>query len=134
MDDKVIKDVTKTNFRNVLILLFSFWFMILILMVLYIGIKGFVFSIPLVITSIIILIFICIHIKSYFKYKNNTNILVGTITNVNSYKSYQIVIKSDEKNYIASYILISSSIRNQVGRKCTFVVDGKGKAYIKDII
>lgn len=133
MDDKVIKDVTKTNFRNGLILLFSFWFMISILMVLCIGIKGLVFSIPLVLVSIFILILICVHFKKYFKYKHNTNVLEGTITNVFSYRSYQILIKSDEKYYTARYKFISSHIREKIGSKCTFVIDEKGKASIKNI-
>ncbi len=128
-----MKDVTKTNFRNIFIFLFSFWFMILILTMLYIGIRGFIFSIPLVITSIGILIIICVHIKSYLKYKNNTNILIGIITNVNCYISYQIVIRSENKNYVAAYRFISSRIRNQVGKKCSFVVDKKGRASIKNI-
>lgn len=55
------------------------------------------------------------------------------VTNVNCYVSYQIVIKSENKDYVAAYRFISSHIRNQVGKKCTFVIDKKNKAYIKSI-
>ncbi|MDE7162208.1 MAG: hypothetical protein K2N65_05570 [Anaeroplasmataceae bacterium] len=128
-----MKNVTKKHFRNLFIFYFIILALSLTLMIISIGIGEFIFSIPWIMISVEMLIFIGIHFGRYLKYKHNTNILVGTITNVISFKSYQIVINCEDKNYYAAYKFISSHIRDKVGCKCTFVENGKGKAYIKDI-
>lgn len=128
-----MKDLTKTNFRNKLIFLLFLLFMILGLMIIFIGTGDVILSIPWAVISIVLLVIIFIHFKIYFNYKNNMNILVGTIKSVICFKSYRIEIITENRHYIALYKFISSNIRNQVGRKCTFVVDKKNKAYIKNI-
>ncbi|MDE5546379.1 MAG: hypothetical protein K2I88_02830 [Anaeroplasmataceae bacterium] len=128
-----MKDVTKKNFRNLCIFLFFALAMFLVLMILFIGTGNFIYLIPWTFFGLAIIIIFCIYFKSYLNYKHNTNILEGIITHVSTFKSYCITIKSDDKTYIARYVFISSHICNQVGSKCTFVVNKKGKAYIKDI-
>lgn len=128
-----MKDVTKTNFKNILVLLFTLLILFSGLMAIFIGTGAFILSIPWAVISMVLLIIICFHFKVYFNYKNNTNILVGIITNVHCYKSYHVLITSGNQNYIAVYKFISSHIRKQVGRKCTFVVNKNNKVYIKDI-
>ncbi|MDE6241070.1 MAG: hypothetical protein K2M08_01470 [Anaeroplasmataceae bacterium] len=128
-----MKDVTKRHFRNLFIFLFITLVMFLALMILFIGTGNFIYSIIWAAFGLEIIIMICVYFKLYFDYKHNSNILEGTITHISAFKSYCITIKCEDKTYIARYIFISSRINKQVGNKCTFVVNKKGKAYIKDI-
>lgn len=128
-----MKDLTKTSYRNKLIILFFLLFLISVPMIIFIGTGEFILSIPWAVIVIVLLVMIFLDFKKYFNYKNNKNILVGTIKDVICFKSYKIEITTENKNYLASYKFISQNIRNQIGRKCTFVVDKKNKAYIKNI-
>lgn len=136
-----MEDITKRHFRNWIILLFFLLVMMLVLIIMFIVSEEYLWTIPWAIIGAGILIIICFQFRAYFKFNHDKNVLEGTITNVNiGYRSYQIVIRSDDQNYVASYDamfphIFSSHIKNKVGRKCFFVVrNKKGKAYIKSIV
>lgn len=128
-----MKDITLRHFKNLLLFWFFWLLLFLIVMTIFIGTGDFILSIPWAFISLGILVIIGLRIKSYICYKHNTNILAGTITNVSSYKLYQITIKRENNYYTATYIFISSHIKNKVGKECTFVIDKHKKAFIKDI-
>ncbi|MDE5546862.1 MAG: hypothetical protein K2I88_05305 [Anaeroplasmataceae bacterium] len=134
-----MNDITKRDFIKKFIVWFLLLALFLILIIIFLGLKDYKSLIPWVILSFIIIVVICFSFGEYLKYKHNTNVLEGTISNiVISYKSYQVVIKSDNQNYVASYDatfphIFSSHLKDKVGRKCYFVVNKKGKAYIRDI-
>ena len=128
-----MKNITKKHFRSLILLWFFILLMTLIVSIIFLGTGQFIFSILWLILSVAITIFICLQYKKYLNFKHNTNVLIGIITNVGGYRAYHITIKTEDKNYLAIYIFISSRIKDKVGSKCIFVVDKKGKAYIKDI-
>ncbi|MDE6656220.1 MAG: hypothetical protein K2J85_04430 [Anaeroplasmataceae bacterium] len=134
-----MNDITKSNFRKQFISWFLLLAFFLIPMFIILDARDYISMIPLAIMSFITLLIICFLFRAYLKYKHNMNVLEGTITNVIiSHRSYQIVIKNANLNYVASYTAVfphifSSHMKDNVGKKCFFVINKKGKAYIRDI-
>lgn len=93
------------------------------------------FDVLISVISTVALLLICMLIKfiRYKEYKKNDKILFGTISNIRSFKVYNINIISEFKTYNTTYSLIPSKIKNTVGCKCTFVVNKNGRVLIKDI-
>ncbi len=132
-----MKDFTKSYFRKQLVFLFVVLIIFIVVMLVYLDRGASLGAIPFATVCVLLFIIICVEMKAYLAYKHNTNVLEGTITNVsNDRLSYQMVIRSDEQNYVASYDFVfkhfySSYMKDKVVRKCSFVVNKKGKAYIK---
>lgn len=132
-----MEDFTKIYFRKYIIISFLFLAFFLVLMLIFIDLEEYISSIPWAIICVGIIVIICFQFRTYLVYSHDVNVLEGTITNVViGWRSYQMVIKCDERNYVASYDfffipIITSHIKEKAGRKCFFVVNKRGKAYIK---
>ena len=128
-----MKNVEKKHFKFECFLWLSLELLFVITTIIFINTENYIQSILFLAICVFTLFLIIIKIINYIKYINCNNILEGEIVKVECFRCYNIIIQYELEKYVAKYVFISSSIKEKIGCKCSFVLMNKGKVCIKDI-